>query len=180
MKLWMHKIEIAVDKSIPFLLVVLLFIIVGEIFYPERLEPYAAYVNIADNFIIFVFILDLIFKWIRIRNAKKFLKESWMDIIAVFPFFLLFRIFGGTAALFATPEGIVEGQKIFHEGLEIEKEASMIVREAEKAGKIGRSRLFLRFLRPIARVPRFLKAIPFFERPTGGHHWHDREKRRAR
>ena len=103
-----------------------------------------------------------------------------MDIIAVFPFFLVFRTFEGFAALFASPETFVQGQKIFHEGIEVEREVSKVVQEAEKIGKVSRSRLFIRFLRPLARLPRFLKAIPFFERPTGDHHPHDPEKRRSR
>ena len=176
----MHKVEVWVDRSIPYLLVVLGAIILGEIFFHEQVAPYALYSDIADGFVIFVFVLDLIFKWIRIRNFKRFLKESWLDIIAVFPFFLFFRLFEGFAALIVSPEGLVQGQKILHESLEVEKEVSRVVREAEKVGSISRSERFVRFLRPITRLPRFLKATPFFERPTGDHHPHDPEKRRSR
>jgi len=65
MKPWMHKIESAVDKSIPYLLFALLFLIIGEIFYAHKLEQYTLIISIFDDVIIIIFILDLIFKYIR-------------------------------------------------------------------------------------------------------------------
>jgi len=55
MKPWLHKIEFWVDKIIPYSLVLLFFVIIGEIFYSEKVEPYSFYVSIIDGFIIFIF-----------------------------------------------------------------------------------------------------------------------------
>ncbi|MBU0461570.1 MAG: hypothetical protein KJ574_03205 [Nanoarchaeota archaeon] len=93
MKRWMHRIEVWVDKLIPYMLIVLLIIIVLEIFFKEIAEHYHIYIAIADGAVITVFVLDLIFKYIRIRNIPKFLKTCWLDILAVFPFFIFFRVF---------------------------------------------------------------------------------------
>ncbi len=69
---------------------------------------------------------------------------------------------------------------LFHEGLELEKsganmikESTRIIQEAEKAGKVSRVNKIIRFFKPIQRTPRLIKALPFFEQPTGKHHIHD-------
>ena len=93
MKIWLHKIEVIVDRSIPYNIIVLLFLIIGELFFYEQVQPYIKWINLTDNFVVGVFVIDLIFKYIRIRNIPKFFRKCWMDIIAVFPFFLLFRLF---------------------------------------------------------------------------------------
>ncbi|MEA2036703.1 MAG: ion transporter [Nanoarchaeota archaeon] len=175
MKPGLHKIEVIVDKSIPYLLIALLFIITGELFFHEQLHHYQIWIDAADSFIISVFVFDLVFKYIRIRNIPKFLKSSWLDIIAVFPFFLLFRLFEEIGLLFSLGERIAEAQPIFHESVEIEKEASKIIRESEKLGKVSRAKIVSRFIRPLARVPRFFKAFAYFERPTGKHHIHEKK-----
>jgi len=36
--------------------------------------------------------------------------------------------------------------------------------------RTARAHYFGRFVRPLARLPRFLKAFSFYERPTGRHH----------
>lgn len=182
MKKWMHKVEVIVDKSIPWIILLLLFIIIIEFFYYETVEKYHKVVDISDGFIVFIFILDLIFKYIRIKNIPKFFKKSWPDIIAVFPFFLLFRLTEGFFKILGLEE-IILGQRIFHEGLELEKEGAKIVEEVEKAGKISRTRFFVRmlkprFLRPLIRAPRLVKIIPFFEKPTGNHYHHEKKRRR--
>ena len=92
MKPWLHKIEVIVDKLIPYLLIVLLFLIIGEIFYAEQVEPYSLFVSFVDNIVIVVFAFDLIFKYIRTKHFPEFLKKYWLEIIAVFPAFLFVRV----------------------------------------------------------------------------------------
>ena len=82
MKPWLHKIELIVDKLIPYSLIILLFIIIGEIFFHEEIEPYGVFVNIVDNTIIAIFVLDLIFKYVRMSNFPNFLRKYWLEIIA--------------------------------------------------------------------------------------------------
>ncbi|MBN1543994.1 hypothetical protein JW898_00870 [Candidatus Woesearchaeota archaeon] len=195
MKRWMHKVEVIVDKAIPPCLILLLIIIVMDLGFPDLVEHYHLhyYILTADYIIIAIFVADLFFKWLRTMHAPLFLKKYWLDILAVFPFFLLFRVFELAAGAFsaAISEGAHTVQAVVHEGLEIEKEGakllreaekfakegSRIVREAEKMSKLSRSARFMRFLRPILRIPRFFKAVPkimgFYEKPTGEHHTHE-------
>ena len=171
MKEWLHKIELIVDKSIPYCLILLFFVIIGEIFFKYKVEPYHAYISAIDDIIIFIFILDLVFKYIRTRNFPKFLRKYWLEVIAVFPAFLILRLIEEFVSIANLGETL---QASLHETLEIEKEGKVLVREIESGGKeASRLRYFSRFIRPIARLPRFLKAFSFYEKPTGRHHPHE-------
>ena len=175
MKRWLHKIELRVDKSIPYLLVLLFFVIIGEIFFAHEIEPYRVFVSIIDGFIIFIFVIDLIFKYVRIRNFPKFFRSYWLEIIAVFPAFLVLRLaeeFIIIAKLGETFESVGEtAQSALHEVVGVEKEGKILMREAERIGPgVSRLRYYHRFIRPLARFPRFLKAFSFYEKPTGRHH----------
>lgn len=197
MKKWLHKLEVIVDKSIPYLLLLLLVLILLEIFFKETAEHYALQIDIADYFIIFAFVIDLTFKYMRVKNIKKFIRHFWLDILAVFPFFLVFRVFEAIAGLVSTTisEGVASFQAILHESIEaerggvklvekegaralrvVEEEGAKIAARAERLGKVSRSSRFARFLRPILRFPRFLKAVPFYEKPTGHHHVRKKRK----
>ncbi len=166
MKRWMHKFEIFVDKIIPYSLIVLLIVIVLELGFHDFVEHHhlGLTLSLIDYCIISLFVIDLIFKYLRTRQIPKFLKRYWLDILAVFPFFLMFRVFeffAGAVSL-VIREGAQTTQTLLHEGLEIEKEGSKLIKEAEKTSKLRRSSRFMRFLRPILRIPRFLKVVPKF------------------
>ena len=195
MKRWMHKIEVIVDKAILPALIVLLAIIVLDLGFSEFVEErhLHTYILAADYSIIGLFVVDLIFKYNRTRHIPKFLRKYWLDILAVFPFFLLFRLFELAAGAFSfvVSESAQTIQAIVHEGLEVEKEGAKLLREAEKFAKEGsrvargaeklsklsRTSRFARFLRIIFRLPRFIKGVPkmlhFYEKPTGEHHVHE-------
>ena len=158
MKEFIHKIEVVVDKIIPLLLVVLLVIIVGEFGYHDFMEEHRLVIEILDGIVVFVFVLDLIFKYIRIKNFPKFLRASWIDILAIFPFFLLFRLFEGLIGLFGAGETVARAQQVVHVGVELEKEVGGALKEGERLakessrfGKLGE------FVRPVARSFRFFK-----------------------
>jgi len=175
MKQWLHKIELLVDKIIPYSLVLLLFLIIGEIFFSEKVEPYSLYVSVLDGLIIFIFVIDLIFKYVRIRNFPKFFKKYWLEIIAVFPAFLVLRLveeFIIIARLGETFESVGEtAQSAIHEVVGVEKEGKILMREIERTGQgVSRLRYYHRFVKPLTRLPRFLKAFSFYEKPTGRHH----------
>lgn len=158
MKPWLHKIEIAVDKLIPFLLIILLFIIIGEFWFHDIIAKYRTIADGLDLFIIFVFVLDLAFKYNRIRNFPKFLRASWLDIIAIFPFFLIFRVIEGVAGVFEAGEIVTRTQKVVHVSLELEPEVGKALKEGEVIAKeISRTERFSRFLRPLTRGVRFFK-----------------------
>ncbi|MAG15517.1 hypothetical protein CMO88_00490 [Candidatus Woesearchaeota archaeon] len=174
MHIWLHKLELAVDKIIGPLLVALLLVIIGELFFSEQFEPYHAYADYFDMLLISVFTIDLTFKFNRVRNISKFLKSYWLQIIAIIPFFFVFRLteFLGLRIF------IERGQEVIHEAPEIQKlgkEGTAIVREV---GQAGRSARFIRTFRVISRLPRFLKAVPFFETPTGKHHPHEKKAKK--
>jgi hypothetical protein len=185
MKRWMHKIEVIVDKAIGPCLILLLAVIIIEIGFSGMTEEYNLQlpIEIADYAIIAIFALDLVFKYMRVRHIPEFLRRYWLDIIAVFPFFLLFRFYELAAGVLspALSEGAQTAQQLLHEGSGVEKEGSKILSEMEKiakettkVSKLERSTRFVRFIRPLFRVPRFLKSVPkindFYEKPSGEHH----------
>lgn len=154
------------DKAIPYLLVLLLVLIVLEVFYHSLIEHYLLWVDVADYVIIGFFLVDIGFKWRRAKDFKQFLKTSWLDILAVVPFYLIFRLFEEIVVISRVGETLGTGQKILHEGLEVEKEVTKVASEVEKSGKISRTRLFVRFIKPLQRTPRFLKAFAIYEKPV--------------
>jgi hypothetical protein len=184
MKKGFHKLEHLIDKLIPYILVALLIIIIITFFFKEIAKTYHTYIEIADYIIISIFALDLVFKYIRTRKIKKFIKSYWLDILAIFPFYLFLRAFEEIVYFFRFSESLKEGQSVLHAGLELkevslaEKEGMKIIKEVEKTGKLSRSRFAVRFLRPIARTPRLMKLLPYYERTTGHHHPHDKIKRK--
>ena len=171
MKRWLKKLELIIDKSIPYLLIILLGILIIEFFFHDFAEHYIKIIHGLDYFIIGVFLVDLIFKYNHVRKIKPFIKKYWLDILAVFPFFLAFRVY---ELLFGIGRGASETastiQAITHtskEGIEIvEKEAPRVIKEAEAVTKARRSSRLVRWLRPIFRSPRLLKIVDVFEHPN--------------
>ncbi|MFC1732474.1 hypothetical protein ACFL6I_19390 [candidate division KSB1 bacterium] len=167
----LHSIELFIDYIIPYSLIVLFILVILELFFHSLVEHYLFYISLADYIIIAIFVADLGFKYAKIRNMPKFLRRHWLEIVAVFPFYLVFRIFEGVYVTLGISRFIKEPQAILHGGLELfEKEGARIARTVEKSGRISRSRLFIRLIRPIQRLPRFLKLFPYFEKPTHEHH----------
>ena len=200
MHIILHKLEKRIDELIPPLLILLLIAIILELFFTEIAHRYSDYIDILDGVIILVFLIDLGFKYHRIKHIPKFLRTCWLDILAVFPFFLLFR----AVELFRFPAIFETGQQILHEGVEIEKEASAVLKETSKVGKVTREGVaiekeasailkevskeaaeakkltrtgrIVRYFKAIGRTPRFLRALPFFEKPTGKHYPREKKK----
>jgi len=171
MKLWMHKLEYLTDKIIPYLVFILLILIILDFFYHEKTIPYENEILLLDYFIVIIFIIDLSFKYYRVKNAKLFLKKYWIDIIAVFPFFLLFRLVEEVLILTRIRESLIESQKIIHSGVEVGRiareiqEEERILREIQEASRLERTSLFTRILRPLERIPRIWRMMHFYEKP---------------
>jgi hypothetical protein len=159
MHIFLHKVEKFVDRIIPPLLLLLLVGVIGEIFFSEAMESYTDYMDALDVFVIIVFTSDLTFKYNKTRQVPKFLKKYWLEIIAVFPFFLIFR----AVEAFRLSDLITEGQAVVHEGAEAEKEIAA-------AGKLAKESEFLRYFKIFSRSPRFLKGAKFYDKPTGQHY----------
>jgi len=109
---------------------------------------------LADQIIIGFFVIDLCFKWNRTRDVLKFMKLYWIDIIAVFPFYTIFKVYFAITEAFAAGESV---QKFLHEAVllretKLIKEARAL-RGAEYAAKFAREARILRI------VPRFLRLL---------------------
>lgn len=176
MKRWVHWIEIFVDRAIPYILLLLLFIIIGEFAFHNFINKYRLSVNIADYVILGFFVIDLAFKFYRVRNVKLFLKKYWLEVIAVFPFVLVFRLFEEIFILLRFTVPLEEGQKVIHavseagklgeeqkiirELSQLEKE-TRVFRSIEEGTRLSRTSMFLKF----ARLTRLARAVPVYEKP---------------
>ena len=172
----LKKLEHLTDRIIPYLLILLTIIIVLEFGFKHIAEQYNLHITIADYIIISFFVLDLAYKYNRVRQFKPFVKKFWLDIIAVFPFFLVFRIVEELFLLLSVSQDVAEGQKFLHFGLEAEKivkeesalkelsslqKESRFIKEIESGTKLTRTSLFARFF----RLPKMIKVLPFYEKP---------------
>ena len=90
--------------------------------------------EILDFIVIAVFVVDLIFLGIKAKSTKFFFKHYWLDLIAVFPFSIMFKAIEGIAQIVTAAERITVGQALFHESLEVSKAAA----RAERFAKAGR------------------------------------------
>ncbi len=163
------------DHIIPYLVIMLGIVLVLEnpFWVLVHLSEYGPWLTIFDYTIVFFFVVDLIFKWFRTRNLRKFFKLYWIDMVAVFPFYLGFRAYAEVAGFFRVGEEFAEsGQKLAHEAVllreartireaeELAKQARLL-REAEVLGVQARlakeATLFSRIMRPIQSVFRVLK-----------------------
>lgn len=162
----LHKIEHAIDISIPYFLVILLIITSIDIFYAEMAHEYAYEMEIIDTAIISVFVADLAFKYKRARNFPEFVKFNWIDILAVMPFYMMFRFLD---EFILTSEIVKDGQQTIHIADGIEKEAASAAKDAKGAKIVTRSEKMLREVRILSRVQRFAKVVHFFENPKHKH-----------
>src|SRR3989344_4237065 len=162
----LKKLEHFTDRIIPYLLVLLAVVLIMEFFSKETAQKYSLFILLADGIIILFFALDLAYKFNRVRKLKLFLKKYWLDIIAVFPFFLMFRLVEEIFVLFRLSPELSEGQKFFHIGLETEKLAKeeialREIAELQKETRLARTQMLARYF----RLPRLIKVFPFYEKP---------------
>jgi len=143
----LEKIERFVDLAIPIMLVILTVLIILE--FTRYADLYHNYLLIVDYIIVTFFVIDLAFKWNRIRDFKKFVGLYWIDIIAVFPFYLVFRTFYLIREIIVLSE---EAPKYLHE-LVLLRETKFL-RELEYAKFMKEAR----FVRVAARFLRIVRA----------------------
>ena len=171
MKPWLHRIEVIIDKIIPYLVLILLILIIGEVMHYKLIDDNKDIVLIIDYSIVVVFIIDLSFKYYRIKDYKKFIKKYWLDIIAVFPFFLIFRLVEELVIIFRVSSELGESQKFLHTLIEITRisreagEEQRVLREIQEASKLERTTVLARIFRIGERIPRILKVFHFYEKP---------------
>jgi signal transduction histidine kinase len=156
-----YEFEHFTDHIIPVLVVLIAIALVLEnpFWTLVHLSEYEPWTSIFDGVIVFFFVVDLVFKWFKTRNVRRFFRLYWIDIIAVFPFYLLFRAYSELTAVFRVGEEVSEvGQKVAHEAVLL-REASML-REAEEAAKEARIAKETKVVgRGIRGVQRFLRVM---------------------
>ena len=154
----LEKIEKTVDALVVPALLGVAVILTLELFFVELAHDYHTAINYADYLIIGVFAVDLGFKFNRAKTYEGFLKNHWLEIIAITPFFMVFRMVEFLRIL----SGAELGQEAAHlaEGARSGR-LSAILRPAEAS----RSTRFARFIKPVSRSPRLAKAAEFFKHP---------------
>ncbi len=133
---WKSKIEKIVHDTVPFALVLLFISLSIEFLYPEFIDEHelGVYLGILDWIILGFLAVDLVFIYMRVNSFKLFVKNHWIDILATIPFFIVLRFFHGATLVMA----------LFARGT------------AEAFADATR---FSRFLRPVARTPRFTRLL---------------------
>jgi hypothetical protein len=148
----LKSIEKFVKKAIPWLVLLLLFIIIGEFAGPinegivvkitghsshfwENIEhfmhEYHTQVLFLDGLIILFFVIDLYFNFFKTATFVLFVKRYFLDLIAVTPVGLFFKG-SGVAGLAGVAEEISLGQEVTHVATESER----IIAEGEKTAKV--------------------------------------------
>ncbi|MBS3148851.1 hypothetical protein J4219_08290 [Candidatus Woesearchaeota archaeon] len=164
---WTNKVEIFVEKAIPYLLILLTVIIVLELTHYG--EMFHIPIVIADAVIVTFFVTDLVFKWFHTKSTYKFVKMYWIELIAVFPFYLFSRVLLFASEFTAASEGV---QKLLHESALLREVKFLqeveLFKEVEYGPKLSR---WSRFVRTFARGLRLLRARFYF---VHGHMKHSR------
>jgi len=86
------KLELFIDSLIPFAIFMIIAITIAEIFFFKLVQPYHWVIDVIDLAVIWVFLMDLGFKFRHAKSVPDFLRHYWFYVIAVFPFFLIFRL----------------------------------------------------------------------------------------
>lgn len=140
----LDRIEHVVVKATPYVMVALALLLVAE--FTIDTHSYEPWVTLLDWWIIAFFVVDLSFKYAHTRNVLTFAKLYWLELLAVFPFYLLFRVF---AAFGTVGEVVTDAQKFAHEAA-LARESEIVSKEAK-----------------VLRETRLLRDVELFGREAG-------------
>lgn len=116
-----------IEKIIIFLILpsvlILVILVILQLFFEDIIEEYSFLISILEYSIIILFISDLGFKYSHIKKFKPFLKKHWLDILVVFPFFILFS---------SIERAFVSSSKLLYSTLNVENEISLLLKDSEK------------------------------------------------
>jgi hypothetical protein len=149
---WYEEFGLIIHKIIPYALILLTFVISLELahtfHYVEYGHAFETWLHMMDYIIIGIFVLDLIYIARRCETKMYFFKNYWLDILAVFPFALMFNVVNEfTKILYFTRQAKI-GQSLLHESLEVRKGVSV----AARSGQAGRGiRIIARSLRLVSK-----------------------------
>lgn len=159
MRPFLKKVEYLADKLIVPALLAVFLIVTVELFLPDIAQKYHGVIVLLDEVVITIFVVDLAFKIYRASNWEGFLREHWLEIIAVAPFAVVFRVIGG---IFIATDIVEISQHTAHlaEGARSGRFAELF-----RGSELTRSTRMSRIIRAVSRSPRFAKAAQFFEAP---------------
>ena len=149
-----EKVEEINTKLIPLAIFILLGVIIFELFIHSEDPTTLLVVHTLDGVVIAIFVVDLIFLAIHSRNTRFFFKNYWLDILAIFPFGLLFTVVERAYQVAVATERLALGQAIAHEALEARKVVPILA-ESEKFTKV--IRIVTRTLRVITKSRFFME-----------------------
>lgn len=115
------KIKIAVNKLMPYALILLFILIVLELTLHTKNHTIEFLFKFLDTLVIELFIVDLIYSYIGSKDIRFFFKNYWLDIIAVLPFGLIFKFAESFFLIGIEAERMLIGQKVLHEVTQSEK-----------------------------------------------------------
>ena len=165
MKKWLRRLHRWTDFLLPYTLILIVFLIVCEFFFVSFYRAHLLIFDMLDWAVIAVFASDLGFKLHRARTVPKFIKTSWLDIIATIPFFYVFRLFESIGILSRFIDSGSDVQHFLSAGLEANRDLKALWHAENAAREVSRAERLARFLRPLFRTPRLLKSVHFFEKP---------------
>jgi len=166
-------LEHSVEKILPWLVIFLAFILIGDftvileeygysfivLNYPwtEIVVPFvesnAHTIEIIDQIIISFFAIDLYFNFFRKRTLWEFIRTSFVDILAIAPVGLIIEI-----------SRLGEAQTALHVAGEAEKEAVKVEREAAEIVKMERTARIAKTFEKIPKILRLNRIKYFFRK----------------
>lgn len=151
------KVEKINNKLIIPAIILLFFIIIFELFIHIENHALELAVEVADYFVIAVFVVDLIFLFHKAKTTKFFFKNYWLDILAVFPFILIFKALSGILEFFSMAERLTIGQAIFHETVEVSKAAAKAEEVAKVGEKLGKAERVAKVAEQMGKAGRYVR-----------------------
>ena len=153
-----EKIHDWTDRLVGPALLVILIVVLLEVFMPDLAHKYHTAILIADYSAISVFIVDLSFKFNRASTWEGFLKHYWLEIIAIMPGFIVFRIL---ETFFVITRSAELSQDAIHLATRSERLAAVF-----SSGELSRVARIERLTRGLTRTPRVGKAAKFYDEPS--------------
>jgi hypothetical protein len=150
-----ERIHSWTDRLIGPALLIILIVILLEIFLPDLAHHHHTKILVADYAAITVFVFDLGFKLRRASEWKGFLKDYWLEIIAIMPGFVVFKVLD---TIFVITRSARLSQDAIHLATRSERLAALA-----GGSELTRAARFERVMLGIARTPRLARAKDFFK-----------------
>lgn len=149
------KFEIFIDSQIPYALVAIVALTIFEIAFPKLANAYFWAIDLIDLWVVWIFMMDLIFKFEHAKSIPEFLGKYWIYIIGVFPFFLVLRIV----------------ERFYHVSISALSPSSTIIISRYLASLLTEARMvqLMGLLRFLGLSSRLLRAAYFYENPKVRH-----------